>query len=49
MHCLEINLKATIILKYSKIQRKEMKIEAFLSLKNASLPPISLLDTKSTC
>ena len=46
--------KATSVLKSSKIQSHVwclffVKIEAFLSLKNAWLPTIFFLDTKSTC
>ena len=45
--------RAKIILKSSKIQsnvwRFFFQIEALVSLKNAWLPPIFFLDTKSTC
>ena len=45
--------KATIILNNSKIQSNVLRfffqIEALLFLKNARLPQIFFLDTKSTC
>ena len=45
----QIIVLASINLKYKAIYGIFFQIEALLSLKNAWLPPIFILDTKNTC